>query len=105
MNKKIKAVFNTSPLIFLKKLEYIEESLKLYDSCFIPPAVENELCEKKNAIAFVMTALQESKTIRVKKPEHQHIIQGLSNRLGKGEAEAIALAIEIDADFIEGNTL
>jgi predicted nucleic acid-binding protein len=100
MVKSGKVVFDTSPIIFLTKLGYIEHALDLFESCFIPRAVKDELLEKKNTIASVFTGLEKSKTILIKQITHMHMFDGLSTRLGNGESEAVTLAVEIDADYI-----
>ncbi|MCL0090505.1 hypothetical protein M1O13_00665 [Dehalococcoidia bacterium] len=58
------AVFNTSPLIFLSKLNVIDPALRLFSE----------------------------KNVRM--------VEALCRRLGRGESEAIVLAMEQSADFI-----
>lgn len=44
----MKAVFNSSPWIFLSKLDTIPETLSLFDSVIIPASVESEILEKED---------------------------------------------------------
>ena len=96
----MKAVFNSSPIIFLNNLGIIEAALDLFDRIEIPSLVYSEIRRKPDASAEAVEDLIEGKRISVLKAENERFVNALSRRLGKGEAEAIALSIETGADLV-----
>lgn len=87
------AVADTSPLIFLAKVNRITLLPELYREVFVPPAVAAELRAKPDRTwpeldRFIGSA-------RVQAPDNLTQVQTFSAFLGMGEAEAIALATEI----------
>ena len=87
------AVVDTSPLIFLAKVNRLTLLRELYREVFFPPAVEAELRAKPDRTwpeleRFIASA-------RVHAPANVAQVQTFSADLGIGEAEAIALAMEI----------
>ena len=84
-------VSNTSPLIFLSKIE----ALELLDVCFdrvtIPVAVETELKELALPASIQRQAISELGSYYVK---------GAIGNLHIGELEAMVLAQEIKADYV-----
>jgi len=44
----LKVVFNTSPIIFLYKLGYLELARSLFDDIYIPTSVYTEIGEKED---------------------------------------------------------
>lgn len=85
----MKLVSNSSPLIFLAKLNFLELLEK--DQIIIPTAVHQELLAKESAENDKLTRFLSEKNITVFSPQKNQI---QSNSLGKGEMEAINLAIE-----------
>jgi predicted nucleic acid-binding protein len=96
----MKAVFNSSPIIFLTKLGIIEAALDLFDRIDIPSLVYSEIRRKPDASAEAVEDLIRGKRVSVLKAENERFVNALGRRLGKGEAEAIALSIETGADFV-----
>ena len=96
----MKAVFNSSPIIFLTKLGVIEAALDLFDRIDIPSLVYSEIRRKPDASAEAVAALIKGKRVSVSKAENDRFVNALGRRLGKGEAEAIALSIETGADLV-----
>jgi predicted nucleic acid-binding protein len=94
------AVFDSSPLIFLTKLGVIEAALDLFDNIDIPSLVYSEIRQKTDASAETVEDLVRGKRISVLKAENERFVNALKRRLGKGEAEAIALSIETGADLV-----
>jgi predicted nucleic acid-binding protein len=83
-------VSNSSPLISFDHLGKAELLAKLFDKILIPPAVRQEAYESLPLPQWV---------------EERSLAQPLSAltlrwRLGNGEREAIALALELEADFL-----
>ena len=64
----------------------------------IPPAVVEELERPKSSMPVIPIAGFEF--LRVEVPSDRHLVQTLTHELHQGEAEAIALALEISADRI-----
>jgi predicted nucleic acid-binding protein len=91
-------VADTSPLNYLLLIGKIEILPQLYGKVAIPPAVRDELLNErtpdsvKGWFAGAPAWLEELKLSGVTEPA--------LNSLGRGEREAIALALEIDADRI-----
>lgn len=85
-------ITDTSPVFYLHRLGYLELLEKLYGGIIIPYSVSEELDEGRKAGEDVPD-IEKYKWITLKKipvPSHIKIIPDL----GKGEAEAIALALE-----------
>ncbi len=96
----MKAVFNSSPIIFLTKLGIIEAASDLFDRIDIPSLVYSEIRRKPDASAEAVEDLLKGKRVSVLKAENERFVSALGRRLGKGEAEAIALSIETGADLV-----
>ena len=96
----MKAVFNSSPIIFLTKLGIIEAALDLFERIDIPSLVYSEIRQQQDASAEAVEDLISRKRVSVLKAENQRFVNALNRRLGKGEAEAIALSIDTRADLV-----
>lgn len=94
------AVFNSSPWIFLTKLGTIEPALSLFQQVHIPLSVSNEILSKPDESASIMKELQKKRQVHILKARNIRLVDALGNRLGRGEAEAIAIAIEMDAEVV-----
>lgn len=84
----MKLVSNSSPLIFLAKLNFLELLSK--DQIFIPTGVHQELLAKESVEKDKLMKFFNEKNIKIVNPKN---IQIQSNSLGKGEMEAVNLAI------------
>ena len=87
------AVADTSPLIFLAKINRLILLPELYGEVFVPPAVATELRAKPDRTWPELDRFLGS--ARVQAPANVTQIGTFSAYLGIGEAEAIALAMEI----------
>ncbi len=96
----MKAVFNSSPIIFLTKLGIIEAAIDLFDRIDIPSLVYSEIRQKPDASAEVVEDLIKKRSVSVSKAKNERFVGALGRRLGKGEAEAIALSIETGANLV-----
>lgn len=94
------AVFNSSPWIFLTKIGVIDSALNLFYPIYIPSSVTKEILGKKDESATFLQEIQAKKRIVVLEAGNRRLVNALGNRLGRGEAEAIALAIEKEANII-----
>ena len=87
----MKVCSNTSPIIFLSKINQLELLNKCFSEIFVPEAVLNELIDE-NIPAFISQS---------KLSEHgKAFVAGSVGSLHHGELEAIILARELQADFV-----
>ncbi len=84
----MRVVSNASPLIGLSNIGQLEILRDVFGEVIVPPAVGREFGEELPG------------WITVKAPENRPLVQALLDSLGDGESEAIALAIELNADFL-----
>ncbi|MEM6432613.1 MAG: DUF3368 domain-containing protein [Cyanobacteria bacterium P01_D01_bin.115] len=96
----VQVVFNTSPLVFLAKLEYLEFFLDAEMTCWVPHAVADELSAKTDAASEKIQQLIFSEKLQVRRSHLSTLISSLQRKLGAGESAAIALAIELNADYV-----
>jgi predicted nucleic acid-binding protein len=95
-----RAVFNSSPWIFLTKLGAILPALSLFEEVCIPLSVSEEILGKQDESSAILKELQVKGKIHVIEAENKRLANALGSRLGKGEAEAIVIAIEKEADLV-----
>ena len=91
-------VSDTSPILNLRRIGRPELLVLLYGEVLVPPAVFAELTIKTDG-ASVMEGRPISSLIVVT-PRDQKRVQQLRHSLDTGEAEAIVLAIECQADLL-----
>ena len=91
-------VSDTSPLRALGHLQLVHVLKPLYGRVIVPPGVVAELA--RTPAGFVPIDMEAHAFIEVQDPVDRRLVESLFDRLGRGEAEAIALALEIHADFI-----
>lgn len=84
-------VSNSSPLIALARIQRLDLVPAILQSILIPPAVAREIEPSIPALPAWLS---------VKVPFQPTATAHVSGRLGDGEREAIALAIEIGADAV-----
>ncbi len=97
---KYTAIFNTSPLIFLTKLKYIDAALSLFNECYAPDIGIKEISEKNDDVKSKIETLLISGKIIKKQIAHLHLFGRLNEYVDIGEAQAITLGVEIEPDFI-----
>lgn len=96
----MKVVFNTSPIIFLCKLGYLELAMNLFDDIYIPTSVFTEISKKEDTLKTLIEVFIQEETFKQREIKLINIFRGLNQRIGKGESEAIVLAIELEADYV-----
>ena len=96
----MQVVFNTSPLVFLSKLKYIEKAITLFDIIFVPKAVIDEISRKDDKVRTKIKTFINSNEFKIKNTTLQKLYQSLNKKLGQGESEAIALAVELNSDYV-----
>lgn len=93
-------VSNSSPLIHLSRLGKLGYARELFSSVTIPPAVRTETIERGRSDgygdALALERLESDGWLRTSEllPKSKKIAMELSDVVGIGEAEAIALALE-----------
>ena len=87
----MKIVLNTSPIIFLSKVDSLKLLADVSDDIYTPAAVANELHEFTPPPFIKVASLSDIGAAYV---------QGALGRLHQGELEAIILAQEIAADYV-----
>lgn len=87
---------NTSPISNLAKVGQLNLMQQIYGKILIPTAVYEELMDVR-AGETVITAVQSATWLEIKPVQNQELVNELRNRVNVGEAEAIALAVEVEA--------
>ena len=93
-------VLNSSPLIFLSKLNYLNQFVESPDDFYIPQSVADEIKAKSDPSSQTVQALINSGNLQIRASKLITLVNSLNQRLGKGESEAIALAIELNPDYV-----
>lgn len=93
----LKIVSNTTPIISLLKIGKLQIIKDLYGEIFIPQEVFNEIEAGKTKEFY--TDLSKIEWIKIEKVQNKKSLSYFLD-LDKGEAEAIVLATEIEADLI-----
>lgn len=93
-------VINSSPLIFLSKLGYLNQFIEYSDDFYIPQSVAEEISAKSDPASQTIQTLINAGKIQVRTSSLITLLNSLNQRLGKGESEAIALGIELNADYV-----
>lgn len=90
-------VSNTSPLSNLVFIDEIKLLQKIYPKVLIPPIVHIELMRLPKNQPTIMS-LVDTGWLEIQAPKNVPFVKILNQTLDPGEAEAIALAIELSAD-------
>ena len=85
--KKFSAVFDTSVLIILTKLGYLDDAFNFFNKIEVPSAVVKELSVKENEAYFRIKELVDRKLITLEEVEKDF------PGLGKGESSTIFIAL------------
>lgn len=92
-------VSNTSPILNLAAIGHLELLQQLYRSILIPQAVFDEIVVAGAGQPGALE-VQQSKWIRKKPVTNHTVARALLAEIDAGEAEAIALAVEEEADLL-----
>ena len=92
-------VSDTSPITNLIKIGRLNLLREVFQKVIIPEKVREELRTWKTLGADI-TAFEDADWIEIRTPTDLHLVQGLLTTLDEGEAEAIALAHELKADYL-----
>lgn len=95
----MKVVSNTSPLIALARIGNLQLLHQLYGEIFIPEAVWHEVIiggsDRPGA-----NEIKSASWVKTQAIANKPLVQALRQDLDAGEAEAIVLALEVEADFL-----
>jgi uncharacterized protein len=92
-------ISDTSPINNLAAINQLGLLQQLYDTVIIPEAVYRELTDPSFLVAGA-TEVQNFDWIQIRSVTDRTLVEVLSNELDIGEAEAIALALEIQAEQV-----
>jgi uncharacterized protein len=92
----LKVTADSSVLLALGKLGYLELIGELFDITFVAQSVFEEI--SKDEVASRITELKNHGLVEVAKCSNTQLLNMLSSSLGKGEAESIVLALELKTD-------
>lgn len=96
----MQVVLNSSQLIFLAKLGYLNQFVKSSNNFYIPQSVADEIGAKSDPASQIVQALINSDNLQVWASNFTTLVNSLNQRLGKGESATIALGIELNADYV-----
>ncbi len=89
-------VSDTSPITNLIQISRLELLRDLFEEIIIPPLVFQELSKTDNQKEIIENA----GWIKIKEVVDKKLAKQLLNKIDAGEAEAIALAIELKAEYL-----
>jgi uncharacterized protein len=89
-------VSDTTTITNLWQVGYLDLLQALYKQVIIPVAVWDELCTISEQKEFLL----QKNWLQVESPQNKTLIEKLLYELDLGEAEAIVLSIELNADFL-----
>lgn len=90
-------VSNTSPITNLAAVNHLSLLQQLYETIVIPQAVYDEMTGAGKSVAG-SAEVQTLVWIQTQKVANEALVTALQLELDSGEAQAIALAIELKAD-------
>jgi predicted nucleic acid-binding protein len=95
----LKIVCDTSPLILLAKIGRLDTLIRLYREPMIPKSVEDELSAKPGQENNQVKAFLKEGKLQLRRVS-ENTLARIPVDLGRGEREAIALAIDAGADLV-----
>ncbi len=96
----MKIVFNSSPLIFLARLDFLTKFIESEDEFYLPQVVKEEINAKNDEASAYIDNLIANNKLMVKGVKLVSLANRLNDCLGQGESEAIALGVELQTDYI-----
>jgi predicted nucleic acid-binding protein len=92
-------ISDASPLIALAAIQKLDLLRALYFELVVPTAVYDEITAARPT-APGSNDVRETKWIQVRSVKNRALVEALTLELDAGEAEAITLAVELDADLL-----
>jgi len=97
-----KAVLNSSVIIALSTLGYLDKLKHVFTEILIPRAVHDEVCVRGRGLMGERDLLKAVKegVITVKDVKNRLLVNALLDPIALGEAETITLTVEEKADYV-----
>ena len=92
-------VSNTSPILNLAVIGQLDLLQMLYDRVTVPQAVYDEIVVEGTDLPGA-EEVKAARWIEARQPSDRGVVASLELELDRGEAEAIALAVELNADLL-----
>lgn len=96
----MKAVFNSSPLIFLSKLRLLDQAITLFSEVIIPDLVFEEITHKADEALGKVISLLDLDYVCVANARNIRMVKAINEKLGIGESEAIVLTLDYTYDMV-----
>ncbi|MEM1171762.1 MAG: DUF3368 domain-containing protein [Cyanobacteria bacterium P01_H01_bin.35] len=97
----MKIVIDSSPIIFLLRLSTLELFLNTNnDEFYITPSVVTEINAKSDEVSRALNPILAAEKLIVQSTNLTSLFNRLNVSFGRGESETIALAMELQADFV-----
>ncbi|MEM9272035.1 MAG: DUF3368 domain-containing protein [Cyanobacteria bacterium P01_F01_bin.143] len=96
----MKIVLNSSPLIFLSRLDFLELFLQYDYEFYVPEVVIKEINAKQDQASNCVNIAVANNSLTIKQIKFVSLANSINERLGRGEAGAISLAIELESDHV-----
>jgi len=96
----MKIVFNSSPLIFLSRLDFLKLFIQYNYEFYVPEVVIKEINAKQDEASQAINLSIDKNSLIIKRTSLLSLANSINERLGKGEAAAIALATELQSDYV-----
>ena len=94
----MRIVVNSSPLIFLARLGFLEKTINLFKKVYISQSVVDEISVKQDEASKIIKECIKLPNVEVRSATLKVLASKLNERFGKGESETIALAIELQTE-------
>jgi len=97
-----RVVVNSSVIIALSHLNYLPFLPQLFDEILVPQVVYEEICSKGQGLIGdqeLQTAVKQE-DIQIRQVHNRKLVQAMLDPLALGEAEVLALAVEVKADHV-----
>ncbi|MDJ0675710.1 MAG: hypothetical protein QNJ36_10080 [Calothrix sp. MO_167.B42] len=95
----MKIVFNSSPLIFLARLDFLAIFIESGDEFYLPQVVKEEINTKQDEASNYIDRLVANHQLIVQGVKLLSLAHRINEHLGRGESEAIALGVELQTDY------
>lgn len=95
----MRVICDTSPLILLAKIGRLELLFQLYGQVLVPVSVLDEIRGRSTEETTAIESLVENQALEIQRGSPE-ALERVPADLGAGEREAIALAMETEADIV-----
>ena len=96
----MKIAIDSSPIIFLVRLQALELFLNDNYEFYITPSVVTEINAKSDDISQALTPILAAEKLIIKSTNLTSLFNRLNMNFGRGESETIVLATELQTEFV-----